>query len=141
MPLAMTIGGVMAIVPDLPRIWREDFTSLPFAATLGSKDLEVWLHSVGDLFFMHRMLDAQPNEFALHGLAGIVLLYNLCAVGLLWSYKRSSKKLRQLEVEVQGYRQTHSRAATPPAAPLTNQPIPQPPPRSDHDDPVLGRIG
>lgn len=73
----MTLGGLWAIVPDLPRLWREDFPSLPLSSILGRRELEVWLHGYGDVFCLHRMLDAQPREFALHGLAGIVLMYNL----------------------------------------------------------------
>ena len=84
LPPAMTLGGVWAIVPDLPRLWREDFPSLPFAATFGRKDLEVWLHSIGDVFFFHARLDAQPKEFALHGLVLILALYNLSILLLLW---------------------------------------------------------
>lgn len=80
LPLAMTAGGVWALVPDLPRIWREDFPSLPLASVLGSKGLERWLHGIGDLFFFHARLDAQPRELALHGLVLILLLYNAAAV-------------------------------------------------------------
>jgi len=93
LPLAMTLGGLWAIIPDSPRLWREDFTSLPFASTLGAKNFEVWLHSIGDLFFMHRSLDAQPKEFALLGLAMIVGLYNLCLIGWLWHTRQSGKRL------------------------------------------------
>jgi hypothetical protein len=81
LPLAMTAGGVWAMVPDLPRIWREDFPSLPFARTLGSRELEDWLHGwIGDLFFFHASLDAQPHGYALHGLALIILLYNVAFI-------------------------------------------------------------
>lgn len=75
-PLLMTAGGIWANVPDLPRFFREDFPSLPFAATLGSKALEIWLHDWGDVFFFHHALDCQPHEYALHGLLLILLLYN-----------------------------------------------------------------
>ncbi|WP_428386372.1 hypothetical protein [Mucisphaera sp.] len=75
-PLTMTAGGIWALTPDLPRLFREDFPSLPFASILGSKDLERYLHSVGDLFFLHASLDAQPKEYALHGLILILILYN-----------------------------------------------------------------
>lgn len=84
LPPAMTLGGVWAIVPDLPRLWREDFPSLPFAATLGSKDLERSLHGIGDVFFFHARLDAQPHELALHGLVLILGLYNLSILLLLY---------------------------------------------------------
>lgn len=88
LPLAMTLGGIWAIIPDAPRLWREDFTSLPFAAALGSKDFELWLHSIGDLFFLHRSLDVQPKEFALLGLVMVIGLYNLCLIGMLWHSRR-----------------------------------------------------
>lgn len=87
-PAAMTVGGVWAILPDLPRIFREDFPSLPFAAMLGSKEFERWLHSFGDLFFFHQRLDAQPHEYALHGVAAIILMYNIAIVALLWRRRR-----------------------------------------------------
>lgn len=83
-PAAMTGGGVWAIVPDLPRIWREDFPSLPLASVLGSRSLEDALHAWGNLFCFHAALDAQPREFALHGLALILVLYNVSLALLLW---------------------------------------------------------
>jgi hypothetical protein len=73
---AMTLSGFWALAPDLPRIFREDFPSLPFASTLGDKRLDDWLISFGDLFFFHARLDAQPKEYALHGLLLILLCYN-----------------------------------------------------------------
>jgi len=73
----MTASGVWALGPDLPRIFREDFPSLPLATTLGDKRLDDVLLSFGDLFFFHRMLDAQPKEYALHGLALILLCYHI----------------------------------------------------------------
>lgn len=88
LPPVMTIGGAWALVPDLPRIWREDFPSLPFASTLGAKSLERGLHTWGDLFFFHRQLDLQPREFALHGMIGMLLLYNLAMVLLMWMHRR-----------------------------------------------------
>lgn len=81
----MTLGGIFACGPDLPRLFREDFPSLPFAATLGNKDFERYLHSMGDLFFFHASLDAQPKEYALHGVILIITLYNL---SLLTAYLR-----------------------------------------------------
>jgi hypothetical protein len=92
-PLAMTAGGLWAIVPDLPRFFREDFPGLPFAAMLGSKPLEVWLHEWGDLFFFHRALDTQPNEYALHGLLLILLLYNAAVVLLMALESRARRRL------------------------------------------------
>lgn len=138
-PVSMTLGGLWGIIPDTPRLWREDFTGLPFAATLGSKDFELWLHSIGDLFFFHRSFDAQPKEFALLGLAMIIGLYNLCIFGLLW--RRRTRR---------GIPQSHD-AQTPPAI---NRPAYGSqtqrdqasaantlPPSDTCHDPVLGRIG
>lgn len=86
-PAAMTLGGLWAVVPDLPRIFREDLPALGLGSTLGAKQLEQWLHSCGDVFFFHRMLDAQPREFALHGLAAILLMYN-AALFAAWRNRR-----------------------------------------------------
>jgi len=83
LPLAMTVGGLWGILPDLPRVFREDFPSLPFAQTLGSTHLERWLHSIGDLFFFHARLDNQPHEYSLLGLFAIILMYNISIVLLL----------------------------------------------------------
>ena len=92
-PVAMTLGGIWACIPDLPRFWREDFPWLPAAAALGSKDFERWLHGIGDLFFGHAALDAQPHEYALHGLIGIILLYNLAVLWTLWLERRQRNSL------------------------------------------------
>lgn len=71
---AMTLGGIWAIVPDLPRVFVW-FPSLPFSEKLGGRQNEERLLS--DIFFFHASLDTQPREFALLGLAIILLLYNL----------------------------------------------------------------
>jgi len=76
LPAWMTLGGVWAMVPDMPRLFTEDFPNAPFAAVLGSRPLRDWLQSYGDVFVFHRMLDQQPKEFALHGMLGIVAMYN-----------------------------------------------------------------
>ena len=91
-PLGMTLGGVWANVPDMPRFWRVDFPGLPFASTLGSMDLEKYLHSIGNLFFFHRALDSQPKEFALHGLFIIIILYNFAWFGLWLSARHHRAK-------------------------------------------------
>lgn len=91
LPAAMTIGGIWGVMPDLPRIFREDFPNLPLASVLGSKGLEQWLHSIGDVFFFHARLDAQPRELALHGLAGILLLYNAGLLLLMWIESRQRR--------------------------------------------------
>jgi len=89
----MTAGGVWALVPDMPRLFREDFPSLPFAAILGDKGLERALHGWGDVFFMHRSLDAQPHEYALAGFAVIVLFYNLVILQLMWLAGRRRRRV------------------------------------------------
>jgi len=107
-PIAMTLGGLWALVPDLPRLWREDFPWLPFAATLGGKDLERSLHAIGDVFFFHRQLDAQPHEYALHGVIGMILLYNAAIAGLMW---RSRARRRELALHRPGVLGEEPRAA------------------------------
>lgn len=89
-PAAMTLGGLWALLPDMPRFFREDFPSLPLAGILGDKSLERLLHSIGDLFFFHQSLDAQPHELALHGLGIILILYNL-SIGMLLGLERRQR--------------------------------------------------
>ncbi len=88
LPAAMTFGGLWALAPDLPRIFREDLPLTPLSGLLGSKPLEVWLHGWGNLFFFHTRLDLQPNEYALHGLLAIIVLYNLSLLLLMWLPRR-----------------------------------------------------
>lgn len=83
LPLSMTAGGLWAVIPDTPRLFREDFPWLPFAQSIGSKSMELKLHRMGDLFFFHKQLDIQPNEYALHGLILILLMYNISIVVLM----------------------------------------------------------
>lgn len=83
-PLAMTLGGFWAIVPDMPRLFRQDFPGLGLGGSLGSLSLERGLHAWGDLFFFHAYLDDQANEYALHGLILMILLYNLAIALLLF---------------------------------------------------------
>jgi len=90
LPFAMTLGGVFALTPDLPRIWRQDLTWLPFASILGSIQLEKTLHEWGNVFFFHRALDAQPHEYALHGLVLILVLYN-ASIALLMHLERRQR--------------------------------------------------
>ncbi len=82
-PAAMTLGGVAALVPDMPRVFREDFYWHPVSSLLGSHALERYLHAWGDLFFFHRQLDEQPHEYALLGLLIILVLYNAAVVLLM----------------------------------------------------------
>lgn len=87
-PLVMAVGGTWACVPDMPRVFRTDFPILGLANSLGSKSLEKTLHTHGDVFFFHRMLDAQPKEFALHGLAIILMLYTISVFLLAITHRR-----------------------------------------------------
>lgn len=91
LPPAMTVGGLWGLVPDLPRIFREDLTSLPMSGLLGSKSLEAKLHEWGNLFFLHGALDRQPRELALHGLILILLLYNASVMLLMWLERRARR--------------------------------------------------
>lgn len=108
LPLAMTAGGIWALIPDSPRLFREDFPRLGLAQSLGSKDLERWIHSFGDLFFLHARLDAQPREYALHGLALILLLYNASIVISLIADARRRRRERR---EIQRRHEAHMEAA------------------------------
>jgi len=99
LPGMMTLGGLWGIVPDMPRLWREDFAWLPFASTLGSKTLEADLHAVGDLFFFHHALDAQPHEYALHGLVFMLLLYNAAIIMLMVMESKQRRASRRLSIE------------------------------------------
>ncbi len=89
-PGVMTLGGIWAMVPDMPRIFREDFYWEPVSSVLGTYQLERKLHSWGDVFFFHGSLDAQPHEFALLGLVLILLFYN-ASILLLMSIERRSR--------------------------------------------------
>ena len=51
-PFAMSLGGVFACTPDIPRIFREDLPQVPvLSKLLGSHELETWLMNFGDVFF------------------------------------------------------------------------------------------
>lgn len=118
-PGLMTVCGMWALVPDMPRLWREDFNWLPFAGTLGSMSLERWLHHWGDLFFFHKQLDAQPSEYALHGLILIILQYNLALVGLMWLERKQRNSMGNRMYRAHGPRikrrhATHQESDAPP---------------------------
>ena len=101
----LALGGLWAVVPDLPHVFREDFPGLAFSGWLGAKSLENWLHQHGNLFFFHSRLDAAEHEWALHGLALILLFYNL-AIALLMVLER-----RQYHRAVEGFWADHARKA------------------------------
>ena len=101
LPLVMTAGGFWACVPDYPRIWREDFPSLPLAGILGKKSLELKLHEMGDVFFFHHYLDThRPDvvngelQYGLHGLVIIIFLYVMSIFFLMfleWQARRKAE--------------------------------------------------
>lgn len=131
-PAAMTLGGIWALVPDMPRIFREDFPNLPFASALGAKGLERKLHSIGDVFFFHGRLDAQPQEYALLGLGIILLLYNLSIALLMtleWQQRNSigNRSWRAHQHQMRRRRREE-------------KPPPPEPDGTDDGDPVIHRI-
>lgn len=165
LPAAMTAGGVWALVPDMPRVFREDFPSLPFAGILGASSIERALHRVGDLFCFHNQLDAQPQQYALAGFALVLILYNL-SIGLLMFLERREHysignrawDAHRDHLPHQHHRHRHNHhhhhdrtqhpplpvapeLASAPAAPLaTPEPPKLPPDWCDDDDPVIHRI-
>lgn len=96
-PVAMTIGGVWALLPDMPRVFRYDYPNAPFASLLGHRKLETWLQAMGDFFCFHRALDAQPKEYALHGMTAILVMYNLSLLAYLWDIYRRGRRIESLE--------------------------------------------
>jgi len=158
LPVAMTVGGIWALLPDMPRFFREDFPSLPLAGILGGKSFERCLHRYGDLFCFHSQLDSQPREYALAGLGIIVILYNLC-LGLLmflefrqrnsignraWKAHRNTLGYdHRSDTRRRGHshlRHSHS-SQGPPLVPIAPPPKPSDPlPLSHDDDPVIHRI-
>ena len=101
-PLAMTAGGIWACVPDMPRIFKEDFPSLPLAETLSAKPLQQWLNANGDWFFFHRTLDQQPKEYALHGLLVILVLYTISVFLLSITHRRPTSPTQNQSGEQTG---------------------------------------
>ncbi len=87
LPLVTTAGGFWAMVPDMPRLFREDFLRhLPVLNRLGDKSFEAWLHRNGDLFFFHHWLDTHRTEdrLALQGMAIIIAGYVLSVLLLMF---------------------------------------------------------
>ena len=83
-PGVMIVGGFWGIVPDTPRLFREDFPGIPFMRWYASQATETWLHEIGNLFFFHRALDHQPHNYSLHGLFGMIALFTLSWAWMLW---------------------------------------------------------
>lgn len=82
-PAAMTAGGVWAVIPDMPRVLREDVPFTSEAIRAFSQTLETYLHEWGNLFFFHKVLDDQPREYALLGLTLILIFYNAAILLLM----------------------------------------------------------
>lgn len=144
-PAAMTAGGVWAVVPDMPRIFREDFPSLPFAASLGAKDFERSLHRWGDLFFFHKQMDIQPNEYALLGLTLILIFYNLSIALLMWMEHRQRNSVIHRAYRAHGDllpiltpQDIEFELKPPPDDDPPEPPVRRP---TDSDGPVIARIG
>lgn len=93
---AMTVGGVWAIIPDLPRIFRQDFPNAPLASIFGHRQIESWLVDWGDVFFYHHTLDSQPKEYALAGMALIIVLYNVAILLLMGHNILQRRRLRRI---------------------------------------------
>jgi hypothetical protein len=85
----MTLGGIWALVPDLPRVLQEFPSLVPRSYnSFAVMKLEIYLHQRGDMFFFHRFLDNQPNELAVVGFAVVVALYNVVVLPLAFGRHR-----------------------------------------------------
>ncbi len=131
-PAAMTGGGLWALIPDLPGVFREDIPEAPLAWLIGHPAIDGLLNDWGNLFFFHRTLDAQGDAHALLGLTIIILLYNAAIAGLLWSMSgpRTSHSHRDDEIR-------HSPADL---EPLRKRDEPPHVLTLDRSDPVIHRI-
>ncbi len=92
LPLVTTVGGFWAMVPDMPRLFREDFLRhVPILNRLGDKSFEAWLHRNGDVFFFHHWLDTNRTEdrLALQGMAIIIAGYVLSVLLLMFLERRA----------------------------------------------------
>ena len=143
LPATMTIGGLWALIPDMPRVFREDIYYEPISSTLGQHNFERWLHYWGDLFFFHRALDAQPKEFALLGLLLILLFYNAAIMLLM---KMESKQRLHTEPADATKPKSRKRRRRRPPQPTHPSPDPITTPQSlpfnpsDNEPAVLYRI-
>ncbi len=105
-PIAMLAGGVWAVIPDLPRIVRDDLSIGLLTATIGSPGVIDWFHQHGNWFFLHRWVDVQAAQpwpearWGLRGLAVILICYNLLAVGLYLANDRLTAVVRKLRVQL-----------------------------------------
>lgn len=132
LPAAMTVGGLWALIPDMPRIFREDFYYEPISSILGTQTLERSLHRWGDLFFFHRALDAQPKEFALLGMLLILMLYNAGIILLMAMERRQRHSAGQRAGQAHTNRKSRKRRRRSP-----NQTQPPPNPITPSQSPLL----
>jgi hypothetical protein len=123
-PAVMTVGGLWALIPDLPRLWRVDFPWLPGSGILGSLNLEHRLHNIGDVFFFHKSMDAPPHLlYALHGLIAVIFLYNTSIVMLMWMEHRQRNSLGNRYWRAHAAHLRHRYARTPPPAAGATRPL------------------
>ena len=85
----MTLGGFWAIIPDMPRLLREDFV-ISSCISGNARDLERWLHDHGNWFFFHKAMDGHTSNYALPGLILMIVLYN-AAIGLMFLLERRQR--------------------------------------------------
>ncbi len=95
-PLVMTLGAIWAVMPDLPRMVREQLAWLPLSQLLGSRGLEEALASWGNVFFFHRWLNSSTADLTLAGFALMFLMYNLSIVGLMMFERRHARRAMSL---------------------------------------------
>ncbi len=101
-PGAMVAGGFWAILPDTPRLFREDFPWVPFMGWYANKTTEAWLHEIGNVFFFHQTLDRQPHNYSLHGLLLIILLFTLGWVWMLLLNRHERRRGSQAALGIAG---------------------------------------
>jgi len=107
-PFAMAAGGVWAIIPDMPRVIREDLPGTWLAATAGARPLEEVLQYYGNVFFFHRWFDfAQTGRWGLRGLAIVVASYTVLSYFLIYQNGRLQQKVEQLRQHIYGARRPH----------------------------------
>jgi hypothetical protein len=83
----MTFGGVWALLPDVPSMLHN---ATGFSSGIASAQFGDQLHSFGNLFFFHSLLDASAHEHALMGAVLILLLYHV-AIALLMMLERRAR--------------------------------------------------
>src|SRR5690606_4625906 len=125
LPVLMTLGGVWAVIPDVPAtLWY----SLGFSSGPASSAFQASLSQAGNLFFFHNVLDSIAYDHQLLGGVLIVLLYNL-AISLLMVLEKRAR----LGLDHDGRRTRSLRHKTAPSAFAAAHPEP-------YDMPVFARV-